>query len=135
MKEYAPGWLFDETPAPLTLPETSFPYGKKFPNAEPLAAAADPSTSHEAAAKLTKSGARDSQKVAVLTALERARGAMTSFELAESSGLDRYVVARRLPDLGRDGFVEKSDPRECRITGNRAVTWKVARRCGGKQCD
>ena len=101
-----------------------------FENREPLARANDPATSHEAAVELTGSGARGRQKDIVLMRLRRMRTMLnapppTSAEFAWIHGLDRYMVARRLPDLERDGFVEKGQSRRCTRTGRRAMTWVV----------
>ncbi len=94
-----------------------------FANRELIAANVDPVTSHLAAADITHSGLRASQKRAVLNAVERFPG-RTSAELADAADLDRYLVARRLPDLKHDGFVEQGEIRNCRVTGRKAVTWK-----------
>jgi hypothetical protein len=40
-------------------------------------------------------------------------------------GLDRHMVARRLPDLKHDGLVEQGEMRTCKVTGRKAVTWRV----------
>ena len=89
-----------------------------------LARATDPGTSHEAALELVRTGAQGRQKAAVLEALRRAREPVTSAELAQAAGLDRYMVARRLPDLLRDQGVDQGEARACRATGRRAVTWR-----------
>jgi hypothetical protein len=51
---------------------------------------------------------------------------VTSAELASTGGLDRYMVARRLPDLNRDGLVSRGQARRCAITGRWAITWGAA---------
>lgn len=56
----------------------------------------DPLGSHEAAADVQ--ARRDNEMAQVLEAL-RKWPSSTSRELAKRSGLDRYLVARRLPDL------------------------------------
>jgi len=71
-----------------------------------LARATDPPSSKRAARRLTTSGRHKSQKARVLRALRDYPG-LTSKELALAMGEDRYMVARRLPDLERDGKVEK----------------------------
>ena len=96
-----------------------------FENAEPLARNSDDSTSHEAAAKLTRSGRRNSQKSAVLTAVRLYPG-KTAAELADAAGLKHAVCHKRLPDLARDGFVRKCETRECQATGSRATVWRLA---------
>lgn len=110
--------LFD-APEPQHEPG-SFPYGNK----QPPARSSDPVTSHIAADDITSSGLRDSQKSEVLRWLTQHPGS-TSAELAHISGLDRHMVARRLPDLERDGKVRKSGQRECAVSGRPAVTWEA----------
>ncbi len=95
-----------------------------FDNREPIAANVDPITSHIAAQQITQSGARDSQKRKVLDALRKYPN-KTSAELALAAAMDRYLVAKRLPDLMHDGLVEQGSIRTCRISGRPAVTWRV----------
>ena len=89
---------------------------------QPIARMSDPVTSRRAADQVTRSGRRGSQKRAVLE-LVRLWPGRTSAELARSGELDRYVVARRLPDLCRDGLVRRGDERMCSVTDNQAITW------------
>jgi hypothetical protein len=46
-------------------------------------------------------------------------------DLAHFMGIDRYVTARRLPDLERTGQAEKGNARMCTVTGRNCVTWWV----------
>ena len=92
--------------------------------APPIARHNDPETSHAAAEEITKSGARGRQAMEVLEAL-RQHPSSTSAELAEASGIDRYVTARRLPELEKAGFVARSLIRPCKATGRKALTWVV----------
>lgn len=87
----------------------------------------DPTTSHEAATQLKDSGKHAHQKTVVLGALSRCRMSATSAEIAQDNELDRYLVARRLPDLEKDGWVEKEGKRQCRVTGRKGVVWRVKR--------
>lgn len=89
-----------------------------------LARSTDPQTSHEAAEKLVSSGALTKQMTLVLDVL-RKHGPCTSAELAERSGLDRYVVARRLPDLQKRQRATKVTARVCSVGGNKATVWKA----------
>jgi hypothetical protein len=95
-----------------------------FANSEPIARTSDPVTSAIAAKEITASGLRDSQKAAVLAWLGRAPRC-TSAELARLSGMDRHLVARRLPDLEADGFVRKNGARACSVSGRLAVLWET----------
>ena len=88
-----------------------------------LARRSDPSTSHAAAERLRASGKLSAQRQAVLDALTRWPGS-TAVELATNSGLDRYLVSRRLPDLAKDGKVRRMAPRVCRVNGTAQTTWR-----------
>jgi hypothetical protein len=92
----------------------------------PVARASDPKTSHEAAHAVTASGRRDEQLAQVLD-LVKAHPGSTSLELAQySQTLDRYAIARRLPELEDEKLVYKGLPREAVIAGvkqRNAVTW------------
>ncbi len=96
-----------------------------FGNRAPLAAARDPLSSHLAAAELIASGRRDSQKREILEWLRRQSQPVTSMEAAHAMGLDRYIVARRLPDLAHDGLVERGPMRECAVSLRQAITWRA----------
>lgn len=70
----------------------------------------DPASSHAAADRMEKSGAMGEQMRAVLRLVLEYPG-LTSKMLAEASNgaLDRYQIARRLPDLEARGVVRKVD--------------------------
>ena len=91
-----------------------------------LARRSDPSTSHAAARRVEASGQLVRQKDRVLAAL-RTRPDVTSAELADLMGTDRYMPARRLADLERDGLAEKTGQRICRAHGGAAVTWRATK--------
>lgn len=88
-----------------------------------LARRSDPSTSHTAAEQLSASGRLRAQQQQVLDALIRWPGS-TAVELATNSGLDRYLVSRRLPDLAKLGKVRRMAPRTCRVNGTAQTTWR-----------
>lgn len=72
----------------------------------------DPDSSHRAADRLERSGELTRQARIVLALLECFPG-LSSKQLAEASRgtesvLDRYQVARRLPDLERAGYARRS---------------------------
>ena len=83
-----------------------------------LSRTTDPITSHEAAARVDV----QTQCERVLGALKRYPGS-TSKELADKGDLNRYMVARRLPDLLQQGLARKGTPRSCNIGMGRAVPW------------
>lgn len=84
----------------------------------PRARRTDPLSSHAAADRAERSGSIGRQAARVLEAL-RATPGLTSGELAARHGLDRYMVARRCPDLERAGKVRRIE------YGAREVRWEV----------
>jgi hypothetical protein len=97
---------------------------RSLQNHAPIASHRDPVSSHLAAAEITASGLRDSQKRIILDWLRGRATALTSAEISRDAGLDRHMVARRLPDLERDGLVQRGAERTCTATGRRAITWR-----------
>lgn len=92
----------------------------------PIAANADPVTSHLAAAEVTASGQRDTECEKVLAALKRHGPGITSLELsAQERELGRHTIARRLPDLERQGKVKRTGQRVCLVGRRLAVTWEA----------
>lgn len=89
----------------------------------PLARRRDPSTSHAAAESLVASGRLREQQRQVLDALTRWPGS-TAVELATNSGLDRYLVSRRLPELATLGLARRMAPRACRVKGSAQTVWR-----------
>jgi hypothetical protein len=88
----------------------------------PAARRTDPHTSHLAAEQITASGQRGQQQAQAIAAV-RAFPGKTSFELAMETKLDRYMLARRLPECVTAGAVRKGPARTCSITGRQATTW------------
>lgn len=88
----------------------------------PAARRTDPITSHLAAEQHTASSKHTHQQ-AQATAAVRAYPGRTSFELAMATDLDRYMLARRLPECVMAGTVVKGAPRHCSVTGRLALTW------------
>lgn len=89
----------------------------------PVAAKSDPGTSHEAAQAITRSGRREGQLMGVL-ALIKKHPLSTSLELSRY-GFDRYVTARRLPELAKAGLVMRRKVRECTVGKRPATTWEA----------
>lgn len=87
----------------------------------PSSRSTDPESSHDAAERSTRSGARASQQNRVLAWVRRWPG-RTSRELAALANVDRYMVARRLPEL-EPVHLRRGDLRKCAVTHTRAVTW------------
>lgn len=83
----------------------------------------DPESSKRAARELAESGALSSQQAQAIAAV-RAWPGRTSQELAEAAGMDRYMLARRLPECeSRAGGVRRGELRKCSVTGRLAMTW------------
>jgi hypothetical protein len=93
----------------------------------PIAAQADPESSHLAAVEVTQNGQRDREASEAL-ALVRLYPGHTSRELATLGGIGvdgRYMLARRLPEL-RDiqpPLVRNGTMRACSDSGKLAMTW------------
>lgn len=86
----------------------------------PRSRSADPVTSHEAADAVRKSGALAGQQLAVLAAVKRWPG-LTSLELAARLKLDRYQVARRLPEIEVALKIRRGEVKT--INQRRHLTW------------
>ncbi len=93
----------------------------------------DPSPSHAAAHEIEHNGSADRQRDRVLRALcQHAPCGLTSAELAEAAGLDRYMVARRLPELQDrgDAWVRpvgetpRPEKRTCTVKHRTATVWR-----------
>ena len=82
----------------------------------------DPESSHAAAAHITRTGKRGAQQDQATAAVRQFPGC-TSFALAMRTGLDRYMLARRLPECESAGRVRRGELRHCRVTGRLALTW------------
>jgi len=89
----------------------------------PIARRNDPGSSKVAAREITESGLRARQQAEVLR-LVRAYPKHTSLELAQHGSLDRYVIARRLPELERAGLVRRGEIRRCAVGARPALTWE-----------
>lgn len=85
----------------------------------------DPITSLLAAREMVESGGLSGQRQRVLEALRKHPG-LTSDELAHASsgaGRDRFVFARRLPELVELGFAVQGAKRKSAMSGRMGVTW------------
>lgn len=91
-------------------------------NQPPAARNTDPFTSHLSSAEITNSGQRTSQSILVSQLVADAPG-KTSQELAHMSNNDRHMIARRLPDAERFGWVMRGPAKTCSITNKKALTW------------
>lgn len=86
------------------------------------ARATDPGTSHEAASYLVASGMQRDQQSTAAAAVQQHPG-LTSMKLADVTGLDRYMLARRLPELLKTKQVWRGPAMPCPVSGRSACTW------------
>lgn len=87
-----------------------------------IARSTDISTSHEAASHVVSSGLQAIQQDRAAIAVKLHPG-LTSMELAQASGHDRYMLARRLPELLEIGRVWRGPKKPCEVSGRSACTW------------
>ena len=94
----------------------------------PRARTTDASSSHDAAAKVERTGAAKRQAQEVLQAFTRFPMATTA-ELAQLANLNRTMVARRAPELATGGFLVRYEPGKdtvpCEVTGIKCVRWRA----------
>jgi hypothetical protein len=87
----------------------------------------DPRSSHDAAAQVERNGVAGFQATQVLAAVSLWPNS-TSHELADVAHMDRYAIARRLPELAAQGLVRRVDPHAdtvaCRVSGKRVCRWE-----------
>ncbi len=88
----------------------------------PRSRSTDIESSHAAADEVKSSGRLAIQQSQVLAAVREWPG-RTSRELAQYMHCDRYLVARRLPELESAGKVRKGGLRECAIGHRLACEW------------
>jgi hypothetical protein len=95
---------------------------RPLPPDPPIARTTDPDSSRAAAEAITRSGERQRQTSEVLR-LVREHPGRTSLELTRFTDLDRYQVARRLPELEQGLRIRKGEIRACTVGNRPAVTW------------
>lgn len=83
---------------------------------------ADISTSHAAAGFIAASGIQKDQQSKAAAAVKLHPG-LTSMKLAQVTGLDRYMLARRLPELLKAEQVWRGPAMPCPVSGRSACTW------------
>ena len=83
----------------------------------------DPRSSHAAAIHVERSGKAGQQRIRCGAAVLKNPGC-TSQELCEITGIDRYELARRLPELRLEMLIKNGEAdRICKVTGRPAMTW------------
>ena len=92
----------------------------------PRARSTDARSSHEAAASIEASGKAKSDLKLVLAAV-RTYPNSTTAELAKFARIDRYTVARRMPELHTLGLVGRYEPTAitapCSVSGKKVIRW------------
>ena len=83
----------------------------------------DPESSYQAEDDMNKSGKRRAQQKETYRAVKKYPN-LTSAELSFMTGLDRAMLARRLPEL--TPHIIKGESRICDVNDSLAVTWCVA---------
>lgn len=106
----------------------------------PIARNSDPSTSHEAAAKLTDSGKRMTlaEKAALLVEmypnstyveLWQKAARLDEVDMQSKDFKCTFVspesLMKRLNDARAKGWIESGEQRLCPVTGNKQLTWHV----------
>lgn len=87
-----------------------------------LARNTDIGTSHAAAQHVANSGIQQDQQAKAAAAVKLHPG-LTSMKLAQVTGLDRYMLARRLPELLKTEQVWRGPAMPCPVSGRSACTW------------
>lgn len=82
----------------------------------------DPESSHAAEREVTESGSRADQQRQAAEAVRQYPG-VTSRELARRSGVDRYVLGRRLPECETAGTVVRGSQVRDPDSGRLGVSW------------
>ncbi len=90
----------------------------------PASKAADPITSYLAEKHVNCTGLRGHQQRQV-AAIVKIYPGRTSAELSQLTGLERHLIAKRLPECETAGAVCRGDHRQCTISGRLAVTWLI----------
>jgi hypothetical protein len=125
--------LFDRYGLPARHAEPSTePSATAHRRSAPIAANADPVSSHVAGDAIQASGVDANQMRAIVDWMRAsAIEPLTSFEIAKYAGFDRYHVGRRMATLEQQGKVERCAKRICRVSrwsidrGIPCETWQL----------
>jgi hypothetical protein len=88
----------------------------------PASRATDPSSSADAEAEINATGLRAFQQSQTVSAVRKYPGS-TMAELAKKTGLDRYMLGRRISECETAGMVFRGLKRRCSVTGRNAEPW------------
>lgn len=89
----------------------------------PMARRTDPATSHRAAESVAVSA--EAQRQRIYWSLIRFGGALNADEIAQREGMTMEQVCRRLPELVRDGRLERLDETRPTRTGRAAHLYRL----------
>ena len=84
----------------------------------------DPLSSKQAEQEINTIGLRNRQQEVVFQAVKR-YPKHTSRELCAITGIDRYTLGRRLPEIKELWDVKKGPMRKCKIGNRLALTWEL----------
>jgi len=93
-------------------------------NLAPCSRTSDPLSSKLADKEITLNGTREKQIKQAYEAVKQHRNC-TSRELSELTGLDRYMLARRLPECNQAVKCSDENMRKCRYSNRSCVTWDL----------
>lgn len=86
----------------------------------------DPETSWIAGEKFKSAGNHKRHYQLITETMININAPATSAEIAAAcEELDRWQIARRLPEMEQLGIVERCDPVKCSVVGSRCVTWAI----------
>jgi len=91
----------------------------------PVAKTNDPVTSWEAGEEIHETGTAQRHVEIILCTLSP-HHSLTSAEIAAECELDRWQVARRLPEMERKNLAERWEIRKCAVTNRKCVTWLMS---------
>ena len=90
----------------------------------PASRRSDPETSHLAEQHIKDTGKLEKWKRQVKMSVDAFPG-LTARELADRAEIPYETVHKRLPELEKDGEVQRAGQKRCSITGRICNTWEV----------
>jgi hypothetical protein len=88
----------------------------------PAARLTDPESSHDAEAHINATGSRAEQQAQTVAAIRQFPG-LTMRELSAATGIDRYVLGRRVSECETSGAVRRGVKRDCAVSKRKAEPW------------
>jgi len=112
----------------MDLNQGAFPFaeGRAVRRSEPLPARRnDPVSSRLAAERIVANGKRTTLQDQTVDAIRR-HPRKTMQELADITGLCRFMLGRRVSECERKGLIRRLPERVCAVTGYMAEPWEIA---------